>query len=266
MDPDAKMPDNAREFGPRDRLVRVRCPGLVGKLCPAPHRSLSMAPYQPADAAAKPLPRARTTGPDDGEGKRFRQSRRAPAVDAGDAPQARTVRCCSTTESEPPDGTHGNGLTTGVSQQEPYHEKGNDSGKSAANRRNPALLRSHRQGAGALALNAGQAAGRNRAARQVSLTSETGGPWPPNFPSRTRNGAIAQERSSRAAQGVPLIVEVQGSFGRVVAAKETVQGRNSRMSEFVADTLRPFRSLRQFHLWPGPPHLCAPVHRGPEAA
>ena len=24
MDPDAKMPDNAREFGPRDRLVRVR--------------------------------------------------------------------------------------------------------------------------------------------------------------------------------------------------------------------------------------------------
>ncbi len=122
------------------------------------------------------------------------------------------------------------------------------------------------EGAGALALNAGQAAGRNRAARQVSLTSETGGPWPPNFPSRTRNGAIAQERSSRAAQGVPLIVEVQGSFGRVVAAKETVQGRNSRMSEFVADTLRPFRSLRQFHLWPGPPHLCAPVHRGPEAA
>ncbi len=107
--------------------------------------SLSMAPYQPADAAAKPLPRARTTGPDDGEGKRFRQSRRAPAVDAGDAPQARIVRCCSTTEPEPPDGTQGNGLTTGVSQQEPYHEKGNDSGKSAANRRNPALLRSHRQ-------------------------------------------------------------------------------------------------------------------------
>ena len=106
--------------------------------------SLSMPPYQPADVAAKPPPRARTTGPDDGEGKRFRQSRRAPAVDAGDAPEARLVRCCSTTESEPPDGMHGNGLTTGVSQQEPYDGKGNDSGKSAAHRRNPALLRSHR--------------------------------------------------------------------------------------------------------------------------
>ena len=145
MDPDAKMPDNARKFGPRDRLVRVRCPGLVGKLCPAPHRSISMPPYQPSDAAEESLPRARTTGSDDGEGNRFQQSRRAPAVDAGDAPQARIVRCCSTTESEPPDGTHGNGLTTGVSQQEPYHGKVNDSGKSAANRRNPALLRSHLQ-------------------------------------------------------------------------------------------------------------------------
>lgn len=121
-------------------------------------------------------------------------------------------------------------------------------------------------GAGALALNACQAAGRNRAARQVSLTSETGGPWPPNFPSRTRNGAIAQERSSRAAQGVPLIVEVQGPFGMVVVANETVQGRNSRMSDFVADPLRPFRSLCQFRLSPGPPRRCAPVPRGPEAA
>lgn len=121
-------------------------------------------------------------------------------------------------------------------------------------------------GAGALALNAGQAAGRNRAARQVSLTSETGGPWPPNFPSIARSGAIAQERSSREAQGVPLIVEVQGRFGRVMAARETVQGRDSRMSDFVADTLRPFRSLRQFHPSPGPQRRCAPVPRGQAAA
>ena len=121
-------------------------------------------------------------------------------------------------------------------------------------------------GAGALALNAGQAAGRNRAARQLSLTSETGGPWPPNFPSRTRIGAIAQERSSRAAQGFPLIVEVQSPFGSVVAAKETFQGRDSRMSDFPADPLRPFRFLRQFHPSPGPPHRCAPIPQGPEAA
>ena len=121
-------------------------------------------------------------------------------------------------------------------------------------------------GAGALALNAGQAAGRNRAARQVSLTSETGGPRPPNFLSRTRNGAIGQERSSRAARGVMLIVEVPSPFGSVMTAKETVQGRNSGMSDFTAETFKPFRSLRQFHLLPRPPHRCAPVPRGPEAA
>ena len=39
VDPDAKVRDNAREFGPRDRLVRVRCRGWSPKLCPAPRRS-----------------------------------------------------------------------------------------------------------------------------------------------------------------------------------------------------------------------------------
>ena len=145
VDPDAKMPDNSREFGPRDRLVRVRCPGQLPNSCR--HRialSLSMLPWHPAGAAAKPPRPARTTGPDDGERELYR-GRGARAADAGCVPQARIVRCCSTTESEPPDGTHGNFLTTGVSQQEPHDGKGNDSGKSAANRRNPVLFRSHRQ-------------------------------------------------------------------------------------------------------------------------
>ena len=106
--------------------------------------SLSMPPWHPAGAAAKPPRPARTTGPDDGE-RELSRGRGARAADAGCVPQARIVRCCSTTESEPPDGTHGNSLTTAVSQQEPHDGKGIDSGKSAANRRNPVLLRSHRQ-------------------------------------------------------------------------------------------------------------------------
>ena len=136
VDPDAKMPDNAREFGPRGRLVRVRRRGCVAKLRPAPHRSsLRCRP------AIRPRPRQRRRGrrgrqdPTMGKGT-TRDGRRTP-------PQTRIARRGGTGQ-ETSAGTDGRRFATTGSRRaerrwEPYNGKENDSFKSAANRRNPVL-------------------------------------------------------------------------------------------------------------------------------
>ena len=84
VDPDAKMPDNAREFGPRDRLVRVRRRGLSSKLCPAPHRS-----FLRCRPSIRPRPRQRRRSWHGNRIRRWGREQSATAPSVRDGPRIR---------------------------------------------------------------------------------------------------------------------------------------------------------------------------------
>ena len=100
VDPDAKMPDNAREFGPRDRLVRVRRRGVLPNFA---QRRIALS-FDAALASGrghgKGAAGGTATGSGDGEGN-DPQRRRASATAPGFVPQARIVRRGGTRRKTP---------------------------------------------------------------------------------------------------------------------------------------------------------------------
>ncbi len=142
VDPDAKLPDNAREFGPRDRLVRVRRRGLSPNNLARCRIALSF------DAT---LPSGRSRGKGAAAG-------RTPRLGKGTirkgAPQRRPMpdpRLRLEPNAAPAQDPGRRSMrTTEASRKEPYDRsrtmgKGNDSGKSAACHQYPALFHSRRQ-------------------------------------------------------------------------------------------------------------------------
>ena len=84
VDPDAKMPDNAREFGPRDRLVRVRRRGLLPNFA---QRRIAFS-YDAALASG----RGRGKGVAAGRGKRIRRWGRERSATARSVRDGRRIR------------------------------------------------------------------------------------------------------------------------------------------------------------------------------
>ncbi len=146
MDPDAEMPDNAREFGPRDRLVRVRRRDVLPnfarrRIAPSFDAVLASGRGRRKGAAPGPDDRIRRWGrktiPAKPPSNRGRCGRRASGA-GRPIPRHDGIRAAGRHARQWP---HDRNLTKGAAPWERKRFR-----KSAANRRNHAVLCSRRQG------------------------------------------------------------------------------------------------------------------------